>query len=102
MTAGSYMRELRKDICSAAFFFESSDRRHRAVGSFAERLEVANAYRGELLGLMALHLTLLAVNKTHPDLKGSVTLKSDCLGALTRVEQLPPGRIPQRANMRTS
>ena len=94
VTDGSYMRDLRRDICSAAFFFESADGTCKLVGSFAERSEVANAYRGELLGLMALHLILLAVNKVHPGLQGSVTLHSDCLGALSRVENLPPGKVP--------
>jgi hypothetical protein len=64
------------------------------VGSFAERSEGANAYRGELLGLMALHLILLAVNTVRPDLQGTVVLHSDCLGALSRVKTLPPGRMP--------
>lgn len=68
------------------FFFESADRRYKLVGAFAEVSDDANAYRGELLGLMALHLILLAVNKINPTLDGSVTLHSDCLGAISRVK----------------
>ena len=94
VTDGSYMWELRKDICSAAFFFESADRTCKLVGSFSEQSAVANTYRGELLGLMALHLILLVVNKVTPQLQGSVTLHSDCIGALLRVEHLPPRKIP--------
>ncbi len=60
----SYMRTLWEDICSVAFFFESLDRSCKLVGAFAESSIVANAYRGELLGLMALHLILLAVIKS--------------------------------------
>ena len=56
----------------------------------------ANAYRGELLGLMAIHLLLLSVNKVHPELTGEVDIVSDCLGALSRVSHLPPHRIPTR------
>jgi hypothetical protein len=56
----------------------------------------ANAYRGELLGLMAVHLLLLAVNTVSPGLSGSATIYSDCLGALGRVAKLPPYRIPSR------
>ena len=56
----------------------------------------ANAYRGELLGLMAVHLLLLAVETTSPGLRGSAAIYSDCLGALGRVEKLPPYRIPSR------
>ena len=44
VTDGSYIRDLRKDICSAAFFFENADGTCKLVGSFAERSEVANAY----------------------------------------------------------
>jgi hypothetical protein len=51
---------------------------------------VANAYRGELLGLMAIHLILLSVNKLHRDLSGSIEIVSDCLSVLKRVMHLPP------------
>ena len=68
----------------------------RVYGSFLERLLVANAYQGELLGLMAVHLILLSVNKIHPRLSGRVEVVSDCLGALKRVSHLPPYRIPSR------
>jgi hypothetical protein len=57
---------------------------------------VANAYRGELLGLMAIHLLLLSVNKIYPTLKGRVEIVSDCFRALNRVSYLPPYRIPTR------
>jgi hypothetical protein len=57
---------------------------------------VANAYQGELLGLMAVHLLLLSVNKIYPTLKGRVEIISDCLGVLNRVLYLPPYRIPTR------
>jgi hypothetical protein len=43
---------------------------------------------------MAIHLILLAINKINPDLKGSVHIFSDCLGALNKVKDLPPTRVP--------
>ena len=61
-----------------------------------EHLDVTNAYQGELLGLMVIHLLLLSVNKIHPTLKGRVEIVSDCLEALNRVSYLPPYRIPLR------
>lgn len=94
VTDGSYMRELRIDICAVAFFFESADKSCKLVGSFAEPSGVVNAYRGELLGLLALHLILLAVNTVNPEMDGLITLHSDYLGALSRVESLSPGKIP--------
>jgi hypothetical protein len=56
----------RKDLCSTAFFFECTVGTGKLVGSFAEFLASANAYRGELLGLMAAHLVLLGVNTLYP------------------------------------
>ncbi len=61
---------------------------------FLEALLVANAYRGDLLGLMAIHLILLSVNTICPQLSGSIKVVSDCLGALKRVTYLPPYWIP--------
>jgi hypothetical protein len=63
---------------------------------FSESLVVANAHQVELLGLMAIHLMLLSVNKIHPTLGGSVEIISDCLGVLNRVSYLPPYQIPSR------
>jgi len=91
---GSYIKEMFPDICSAAFILECSKGRGRIVGRFAEKTLAACAYRGELLGLLAIHLILLAVNKLHTTLDGSVHIYSDCLGALHNVQNLPPTRIP--------
>ena len=90
------MDELYPNLCSAAFVIECSKGQGQIVGSFSERLDVANTYRGELLGLMAIHLILLSVNKIHPELKGEVDIVSDCLGALNRVSYLTPYRIPSQ------
>ena len=48
------------------------------------------------MGLMAIHLILLAVNKVWPSLRGSVVIYSDFLGALGRLANLPPHRIPTK------
>ena len=96
VTDGSYIKEYYSNICSAAFVFECTEGRGRIVGSFPEQSVAANAYRGELLGLMAIHLILLAANRVNPELQGSVNIVSDCLGALDKVANLPPNRIPTR------
>ena len=93
---GSYMPDLRTDLCSTAFFFECRRGRGKLVGSFAEVSASSNAYRGELLGIMTVHLILLGMNTLHPNLGGSVRIYSDCKGALDKVENLPPGRIPSQ------
>ena len=66
------------------------------MGCFPEQTMTACAYRGELLELMAIHLILLAANKVRPGLVGSVDIFSDCVGALEKVSDLPPNRIPTR------
>jgi len=96
VTDGSYIKQLYPNVCSAAFILECRKGRGRIVGSFKEATAVANAYRGELLGLMAIHLLLVSVNRVHTSLSGSVKVVSDCLGALRRVVDLPPYRIPSR------
>ena len=94
VTDGSYIRELHPELCSAAFVLECSEGSGRMLGSFPELSKDANAYRGELLGLLAIHLILAAINKLHPDLDGSVSIYSDCLGAIGRVTSLPASRLP--------
>ncbi len=64
------------------------------AGAFAEASVAADAYRGELLGLMAVHLLFLAVETVSPGLSGSATIYSDCIGAMGRVAKLPPYHIP--------
>jgi hypothetical protein len=93
---GSYIRGLFPNLCLAAFILEWSKGQGRILGMFLEALLVANAHRGELCDLMAIHLILLSINKLHSDLSGKVETVLDCLGALKRVTYLPPNRIPSR------
>jgi hypothetical protein len=84
VTDGSYMKEHYPNLNSAAFVFECAKGRGRLMASFTEFTPDAGSYRGELLGLMAIHLILLAVNEFHTGISGSVHIWSDCLGALTK------------------
>ena len=95
---GSYLKEIYPHNNSAAFVFECSRGRGRLWGSFAEHTPDAGSYRGELLGLMAIHLILRGVNVVLPNLRGSVLILSDCLGALNKVRELPPYRIPTQCS----
>ena len=90
------MRELSTNLCSTAFVLECSSGRGSISGSFAEATSVASAFRGELLGLMAIHLVLLAAQLASGGLEGQITIHSDCKGALKQVGWLPPLRIPAR------
>jgi hypothetical protein len=54
----------------------------------------ACSYRGGLVGFMAIHLILLAINEVNTGLTGSVHIYLDCLGGLDKVKILPPSQIP--------
>jgi hypothetical protein len=101
VTDGSYIRELYSTLCSTLLVLKCSKGRSRVVRSFLEALLVANASRGEVLGLIAIHLILLSVNKIQQNLGVSVEIVSDCLGALKWVTYLPPYWTPSRAATRT-
>jgi hypothetical protein len=75
----SYIRELYPNLFSAAFVIKCTKGRGLLMGSFLDALLVANACRGELLGLMAIHLILLSIDRVHSNLLGSVKVVSDCL-----------------------
>jgi hypothetical protein len=96
VTDGLYIRQLYPNLCSAAFILECAEGHGKVIKSFSESTLAANAYRGELLGLMAIHLLLVSVNRVHNTLEGSVEVVSDCLGALKRVVHPPPYWIPSR------
>jgi hypothetical protein len=66
----------------------------RILGKIVEGSKDACAYRGKLLGLLDIHLILLAINRLRPDLAGCVHIGSDCLGALGRVVTLPTDQLP--------
>jgi hypothetical protein len=56
------MKELYPNINSTAFVLECTKGQGRLMGSFVEHTRDACSYPGELLGLMAIHLILLAIN----------------------------------------
>ena len=94
VTYESYIREFIHNVCSAEFVLKCSEWRGQITGSFTEQSNNDNAYRAELLGLLAIHLLLLAANRVRPDLTGAVSVVSDCLGALGKVSTLPENWIP--------
>ena len=90
---GSYMKEAHPHCCSTAFILECQEGCGHIRGSFAEFSAVASAFRGELLGLMAIHLILRALREVSGELSGKIRVYSDCKGALSKVRWLPPQRI---------
>jgi hypothetical protein len=98
VTDGSYMKKLYPNMNSCAFIFECSRGGGRLTGAFSKQAIAACSYRGKLLGLLAIHLILLSVHKVSPDTIGLVHIYSNCLGALDKVKNLPPHRIPTRCH----
>ena len=96
VTNGSYMADLYPHIHSAALVIECKRGRGRLWCSFPEQAINAGSYRGKLANLMAIHLLLLATNKVHLGLQGSVTIYSNCMSGLDKVQHLPPYRIQLR------
>jgi hypothetical protein len=94
---GSYMKELYPDILLAAFVIECSIGRSRIWGLFPEVSQCVCSYRGELVGVMAIHLILLSINEVNKDLSGFIIIYSDCLVALDKVKNLPLSCIPTRS-----
>ncbi len=68
------------------------------MGSFVEHTPNTGSYRGELLGLMAIHLILRSINEVFTVLQGLVHIYSDCLGALNKVKNLPLYCIPTQCS----
>jgi hypothetical protein len=83
VTDRSYIRENYPDLCSAAFILKCKCSGGCVVEAFPEASIKANTFCGELLGLMAVHLLLLAMNTVSPGLTGLVRVYSDCLCALS-------------------
>jgi hypothetical protein len=94
VTDRSYIKEHHHNLCSAAFVLECTQGQGHAISAFSDAPAAANAYQGELLGLMAVHLLLLAFNTVSPGLSGCVKIYSDCLGALGLVAELPTYWVP--------
>ncbi len=63
VTDGSYMKDLYPNIHLAVLVLECTKGHGRLWCSFPEASEIACSYRGKLVGLMAIHLILLSINK---------------------------------------
>ena len=93
---GSYIREMHPLVCSAAVIMECKDSHQRLSFSTTDVSSSSNAFRGELIGLLAIHLILHSIHKAQPELTGSVKIYSDCTGALRTISSLPSSGIPPK------
>jgi hypothetical protein len=72
VTNSLYMKEVYTGIQSATLVLECTSWKEHLWCFFPEANHNACSYRGELLGLMAIHLLLLAVKEVHLNLDGMV------------------------------
>ena len=61
VTDGSYIKEVAPDISGVGCILYCTRTTHRLYGSFAEKSPYAGSYRGELLGLLAIHTLARAI-----------------------------------------
>jgi hypothetical protein len=87
VTDGSYMKDLYPKIHSAAVVLKCTRGRGRIWCSFTEGSRVSCSYHGKLVGLMAIHLILLA-------LQGSVHFFLNALGLWIRSGTCLPQELP--------
>ena len=86
---GSYMRKLASDVDGAGWLIYCRRRRQIILkGSMAERNSMAGSYRGELLGLLAIHVWVTALEEYYGLPAGNRgTVACDNLGALNRCQK---------------
>ena len=65
VTDGSYNKQVAPDVCSAGWVMACLQTKRQISGTLIERSEYAGSYRGELLGMLAIWLFLLAVEEYH-------------------------------------
>ena len=82
VTDGSYDRARARDISGAGWIIYCVRSRKSVRGAFAERSNSASSYRGELLGMLAIHLFLLAVEESGGLEGGSAEVHCDNKGAI--------------------
>ena len=85
VTDGSYDRTRNPYICAAGWIIMDITTGSRLAGSFSEYSTSASSYRGELLGLCAINVILLALSKTgNITNRPPITVWCDNKGAINR------------------
>lgn len=87
VTDGSYNPDVSKDICSTGWVIFCSHTKKKVTGSFYEVSASASNYRGELMGVVTLHLFLLVVEEFFHIPPCSPDLWCDNQGAINRTKK---------------
>ena len=65
VTNGSYNKQVAPDVCSAGWVIACTQTKRQILGTLIECSGYVGSYRGELLGMLAIRLFLLAVEEYH-------------------------------------
>ena len=82
VTDGSYDRRKAKDLSGAGYVLYCTATRNKLRGSLVEHSEDASSYRGELLGMLAIHLLLHAVEQFYHSAGEGNAIYCDNKGAI--------------------
>ena len=96
VTDGSYNKVTDPEICSAGWIIQCRETGKSIVGTVLERSPSAGSYRGELLGMLAIKLFLLAVEEFYQTVSSGNKICCDNKGALftfgKKSKRVPKGR----------
>ena len=87
VTDGSYDRKKAPKICGAGWIIFCSTAMKYIKGSFAEHSPSASRYRGKLLGMLAIHLFLFAIEEHYMMSGNSNQVFWENLGAIYTFER---------------
>ena len=93
VTDGSYNKDIAPTISGAGWVIYCTETKKRFYGNFYEQSPSAGSYRGELLGLLALHTLATALEKYFSLADGVAKLCCDNQAALFKSKE-PRKRIP--------
>ena len=95
VTDGSYSMEKAPDICGAGWVIYCTAARRHISARLVERSDSASAYRGELLGMLAIHVILYAIEEYY-GVTGDSKVLCDNKGAIYTFQKKSK-RIPAGA-----
>ncbi len=97
VTDGSFIKEIAPNISGAGWIVYDTATELKMYGSFAEESPFAGSYRGELLGLLAIHTLCAAIEEFYKIIIASSKICCDNQGALLKSEE-NRRRIPTGAS----
>ena len=81
-TDGSYIKEIAVDVCGAAWILYCEETGKSLKGEFTEQSRWADSYRGEQLGMLAIHIILLTVEEHFGESLSNANIFCDNLGTI--------------------